>query len=110
MKIATRVALDRTVFGEYTLTPDGLSVALSGVGRIGLMLPALDFDGTESTRVTATDRTLSIHYRGWVCEYTTDGELVDLGSVGENRNGRYRAFVAAASDRLSVRIRIYEKA
>ena len=110
VKIATRVALDRTVFGEYTLSADGLSIALSGDGRIGLMLPAFDFDGSESTRVTATDCTLSIHHRGWVCEYTTDGELVDLGSVGENRNGRYRAFVAAASDRLSVRIRIYEKA
>ena len=110
VKIATRVALDRTVFGEYTLTQDGLSVDLSGVGRIGLMLPAFDFDGSESTVITATESSLTVTYRGWVCEYTTDGSIADTGSVGENRNGRYRAFVASSDNHLSVRIRIYEKA
>lgn len=107
-KIATRVGGDSTVVGNYTLSADGLSIALSGQDRIGLMLPAFDFDGTEHTSVTSDGQTLTVSYRGHTCKYTTDGRITDTGLLSENRNGRYRIFLAEAADSLRVEVKIDE--
>ena len=107
-KIATRVGGNNTVVGSYTLSGDGLSVALSGDGRIGLLLPAFDFDGEEHTKINLANDRLTVSYRGYTCEYTTDGIITKLDTVSENRNGRYLAFVAQGDDTLSVKVKIYE--
>ena len=88
------------------LTAEGLQTVLSGTGRVAVSLPAFEFDGENATEVVCDGRTLKVTYRGWVCTYSTDGEIVDTGKVCCNRNGRYRAFEARGENRLTVRIDI----
>ena len=45
-------------------------------------------------------------YGDWYCRYRTDGEIVELGRLAANRNGRYRAFAAVGADLLGVHIEI----
>ena len=89
------------------LTMDnGVCIVTESDGLTGLMLPAFRFDGAEETVIEATEKTLSVHYQGWVCRYTTDGSIADTGAVCSNRNGQYRIFRAEKEGVLSVCVTI----
>ena len=89
------------------LTMDnGVCIVTESDGLTGLMLPAFRFDGAEETVIEATEKTLSVHYQGWVCRYTTDGSIADTGAVCSNRNGKYRIFRAEKEGVLSVCVTI----
>jgi hypothetical protein len=89
------------------LTMDnGVCIVTESDGLTGLMLPAFRFDGAEETVIEATEKTLSIHYQGWVCRYTTDGSIADTGAVCSNRNGQYQIFRAEKEGVLSVSVTI----
>ena len=92
------------------LTAEGLQTILSGAGRVAVSLPAFEFDGENATEVVCDGRTLKVAYRGWVCTYSTDGEIVDTGRICCNRNGRYRAFEARGENSLTVWIDIRKSA
>ena len=91
---------------ECRLSADGMELELAGEGELAMDIPAFEFDGRESTRVSHDDTTLSVYYRGWVCRYRTDGCITPLGMTVHNRNGRYAAFRATGRDKLKVRISI----
>ncbi len=94
----------RTVTEQYRVSAEGVTATLTGEGEIGLALPALCTDG-ETTAETAYDtHTLTVAYRGWRCRYETDGTILPTDTVAANRNGHYRAFIATAHDRLTVRV------
>ena len=86
------------------LSPKGLISTLMGDGKLALTLPAFAFDGREGTQIVATEKTLTIAYRGWKCVYETDGTIVDTRPSACNRNGRYRRFEARGRNRLNVHI------
>ena len=86
------------------LSPEGVASTLTGDGALALTLPAFAFDGREETQIEATEKTLTVIYRGWKCVYETDGTIVDTGRSACNRNGRYRRFEARGRNRLNVRI------
>ena len=88
------------------LTRKGLEAVLTGSGEVAMSLPAFEFDGETATAISCDGKTLAIRYRGWVCEYSTDGSIADTGAVCCNRNGRYRAFEARGKGSLSVKITI----
>jgi hypothetical protein len=85
---------------------NGVRILTESDGLTGLMLPAFCFDGAEETVIEATEKTLSIHYQGWVCRYTTDGSIADTGAVCSNRNGQYRIFRAEKEKSLTVTVTI----
>ena len=85
------------------LSPEGLVSDLTGKGPLALTLPAFAFDGREETQIAASEKTLTVAYRGWKCVYETDGTIVDTGRSACNRNGRYRRFEARGEKRLTVR-------
>jgi hypothetical protein len=100
----------KTVKSAYTVSENGVCVAVCGEGEIAFSLPAFAFDGETHTGITADEHTLQIRYEGWVCRYVTDGRIIDLNSVAENRNGRYRAFSAIGKEHLGVHIEILKEA
>ncbi len=101
-----RFADGRSVLEKYTVNADGVAIALESEGRFGFTLPAFSFDGEVSPIITAEENTLTVSYLGWVCRYTTDGTIVDLGRTAANRNGHYRAFVATGKNALHINITI----
>ena len=92
------------------LSAGGLSMSLSGPGAVALQLPAFAFDGERETEVVCRGKSLSVRYRGWVCSYLADCEIVDTGRVCCNRNGRYRAFEARGANSVSVAVEICKEA
>ena len=89
------------------ITPEGVTLDTEGTGMVGLMLPAFAYDGANETRIIPGENTLQICYQGWVCRYSTDGNIVDTGLRCTNRNGQYRVFRAQGREKLQVRISIY---
>jgi hypothetical protein len=77
-----------------------------GDGQILHMLPAFAFDGENETSISLKNNILQINYEGWICRYTSNGEIKDLGKTAHNRNGFYRLFYAKKQDSLTVKIEI----
>ena len=96
----------QSVTGHYTVSGQGVEMEFRGVGEIGCALPAFAFDGEVSPVIAAEANTLTIAYEGWLCRYTTDGQILDLEILAANRNGHYKAFLAAGADTLRVRVEI----
>ena len=97
---------EETVCVRYALDSDGLSVTVTGAGKVSCLLPAFFFDGECHTEIRAEENSLRITYEGWQCRYTTDGQIQDLCRLGGNRNGHYKAFCASGENRVQVYIRI----
>ena len=91
---------------DCRLSVDGMEMDLSGEGEVAMDLPAFEFDGRDSSRISYDATVLSISYRGWVCRYRTDGRISPTDVVVHNRNGRYRAFRATGAKNLKVLISI----
>ena len=92
------------------LTKEGLSSELLGDGEVAMSLPAFEFDGKTTTKVTCEGGELVVRYRGWRCVYKSDGEIVDAGLCSCNRNGRYRVFMARGRNRLLLKVSIEKDA
>ena len=97
---------EETACVRYVLDSDGLSVTVTGEGKVACLLPAFFFDGETHTEIRAEENSLRITYEGWQCRYITDGKLLDLERLGGNRNGHYKAFCASGENRVSVRVQI----
>ncbi len=93
---------------ESRVTEAGVEMVVEQAGEISFALPAFAFDGASKPAITAGKNWLEISYRGWICRYETNGEIVDTGRVYGNRNGHYRRFDARANDRLVVRAQIFK--
>ena len=48
----------------------------------------------------------AVLYGGYVCEYKTDGEVVDKEQLIANRNGHYRALFAKGKNKVLLHIEI----
>ena len=101
-----RFADGETVRERYVVDQSGVSITVTGEGRIGYALPAFCFDGEVSPAIAAEEHSLTVTYRGGVCRYTTGGRILDLNRLLANRNGHYRAFLAEGEDRLEVRVEL----
>ena len=101
-----RFDTDTTVKESYTVDGSGVSVVLEGNGELGFALPAFYFDGERYVDISCDDSSLTVSYEGWLCRYTTDGTVIDLGRIAANRNGHYRAFLASGTDKLKIKIEI----
>jgi len=60
----------------------------------------------KNTSITRLDGSLAISYGGWVCRYSTDGVIRDLGRLTANRNGHYKAYFAEGERQLKIKILI----
>lgn len=96
----------KTLDAYYCTSSSGVSIKISGEGKIAHMLPAFYFDGKEHSEISCDEDTLEIKYQGWVCRYKTDGKIVNSGSVACNRNGHYKVFYASGEGSLSVKVEI----
>lgn len=95
-----------TLSASYFVDETGVTVTVSGEGRIALLLPAFAFDGETETEIAASEHSISIFYENAVCRYVTDGTVADSVCYGANRNGRYRGYYAEAEKVLTVKISI----
>ncbi len=106
-------AVLKTVFpaGEcvnerYEISAEGVTAMMEGDGEIAFALPAFSFDGEKRAFIVQEEKTLTINYEGWMCRYSTDGEIVNLEKIAANRNGHYCMYLAAGSNQVTVKIRI----
>ena len=95
-----------TVKEHYTVSKDGVSITVEGDGDIGYTIPAFCFDGEVSPEICVGEHILTVTYNGWICRYTTDGNISDLNRIAANRNGHYRAYVATGKNILNLKIEI----
>ena len=98
-----------TVTAAYTVDESGVMVKVerNAVGEVLYLLPALEFDGKEQTKIIQTEHTLEIFYRGWVCRYTADGTISPLKKPACNRNGHYKAFFAKGQKALEIKLEMF---
>ncbi len=97
-----------SVTADYTVGGNGVLISATGTGDVGIMLPVFLFDGEAYTSVVKSDHKLTVSYGGYTVEYTSNGEMTDLKTVGGNRNGHYGAYLAAAKDKITVSVKIYK--
>lgn len=101
---------DRTVLKHtYTLSKNGMEIAVSGAEQVYFSFLAFDFDGEKATDIEVSESTVTVTYEGYRCTYETSGKILSRGEFADNRNGRYRVYYATAEDALSLHIAI-EKA
>ena len=93
------------------LSGDGLQITLEGKGRIGLMLPAFQFDGRDWCTIENSGSDLSVRYENWICRFLLErgASIRDTLKTGRNRNGYYKIFRAEGKDSLSLRIAIFRE-
>ena len=96
------------VESRYTVSDGGVTVEVCGkeYEEIAFLLPAFAFDGERQTEITARAHELLVRYEGACCRIRTDGEVIDTGLRGGNRNGCYRGFAAVGRGRLRVEVEI----
>ena len=94
---------------DYSIGTDGIDITVSGDGNLLHMLPAFAFDGETETVISRKDNVLQIAYEGWICKYTTNCAINDLGKTARNRNGFYRLYYAQAETELNIRIEIIKQ-
>lgn len=95
-----------SIVSKYTVNSDGVNIEVSGKGCIGYVLPAFVFDGETYTEIKATENTLEIFYKGWICRYITSGRISATQISSANRNGIYKAYIAEADDLMEIKINI----
>ena len=90
-----------------TVSENGVTItAKADADKVGIEIPAFAFDGVEKSYIKMTNKELLVEYKGFVCKYTTDGELFDVKEDICNRNGKYRRFRAVGEGSVSVSITI----
>lgn len=91
---------------DYDVDESGVLISVHGEKELAHLLPAFCFDGTDHPEITYDSNTLTVEYQGWICRYTTNGKICDLGKIACNRNGHYRIFSAVGEKELTVKIQI----
>ena len=84
----------------------GVTVTAEGAGEILVLFPLFDFDGEEHTKMHINRSDAAVLYGGYVCEYKTDGEVVDKEQLIANRNGHHRALFAKGKNKVLLHIEI----
>ncbi len=90
----------------YNLSSSGVEITNTAKGEIAYLLPAFDYDGETIAQIKASKNTLEIFHKGFVCRYTTSGEIVDINKTSKNRNGYYKTFMAKGENTLKINIEI----
>ncbi len=92
----------------YAISEEGVTVTVTGDGKILHMLPAFSYDGEKETEISLVNNVLQIKYDGWACQYTSNGKILELGKTARNRNGFYKLFYAESDNSLTVNIKIFK--
>ena len=90
----------------YNLSSSGIEITNTTKGEMAYLLPAFYYDGETIAQIKATKNTLEVFYKGFVCRYTTSGEIVDCLKTSKNRNGYYKTFMAKGENDLKINIEI----
>ncbi|MBO5701666.1 MAG: hypothetical protein J6S71_04440 [Clostridia bacterium] len=94
------------ITANYVIADGCVTVTVVGDGEILHMLPAFSFDGEIETVITLSNNMLEIAYEGWICRYSANGDIRDLGKTARNRNGYYKLFCAEGNGKLDLKIEI----
>ncbi len=89
-----------------TVHPENVVISAQAEGAVALMLPAFAFDGKNATDIICQNNLLEIRYQDYICRYTADAPIFDLGKRGMNRNGEYRLFCVQSMEHVSVTVTI----
>ena len=95
-----------SVKNEHVVNAEGVSITVSGNGKIAYQLPAFYFDGADYSNIVVEKNRLSVFYKGWECRYTVSGAIEDGKQTSANRNGYYKLYIATANEKLNINIKI----
>lgn len=88
------------------ITDSGVELTARSLGEVSILIPALEFDGREHAKITATDKSVKVEYKGSVCCYTTDGTVSGDDRIYANKNGHYRGYETHAYGEVTLKIAI----
>lgn len=94
------------VYQTLTITNDGVEFKAEGDGALEILFPAFYFDGKDYTDIKEEKKTVKISYKGAVCEYSSDYEIIDREQKYANRNGHYKAYAVRGENEVSLKIKI----
>lgn len=94
------------VISEYVVNEDGVKVKIKGNKKICYLLPVLNFDGETYVAVTQKEKSLEVSYKGWICRYVTDGNIINTQKTCSNRNGFYNKYLICADKEINLKIEI----
>lgn len=88
------------------ISDDGVELTATSYGEVSILIPALDFDGRDHTRIESTDKSVTVEYKGHTCRYITNGSVSGGDKVYANRNGHYKGFMTSARKTVTLKISI----
>ena len=91
------------------MSDDGVEITARGDGEIEIIFPVFEFDGQSHTEIFQTEKITSVSYKGFKCNYSTNGKMLNKNQVYANRNGRYTAVAAVGDKRVCLKIEIVKE-
>ncbi|MBR1970853.1 MAG: hypothetical protein IKA17_10930 [Clostridia bacterium] len=95
------------VFQTCILSDDGVEVRASGNGDVRILFVLFDYDGEQETKISVSEKSAIVSYKGSRCVYSTNGVITDMNRMYANRNGHYRAMAANGKDSVSLKIEMF---
>lgn len=90
----------------YSVSENGVDIAVSADGEVGLCLPAFEFDGENETSIDIDKESITIKYLDSSCKYSFDGKLNENYEHYYNRSGKYRVYKVFNNDSLNVHVEL----
>ena len=94
------------VYQICEMTNDGIEFIAEGEGSLQILFPAFYFDGKDNTDIVTEKNAVKISYKGAVCEYSSDYEIIGREQEYANRNGHYKAYAVHGENEVSLKIKI----
>ena len=95
------------VFQTCILSDDGVEVRASGNGDVRILFVLFDYDGEQETKISVSEKSAIVSYKGSRCVYSTNGVITDMNRMYANRNGHYRAMATNGKDSVSLKIEMF---
>lgn len=85
---------------------DGVELLIKGDGDLRILFPAFEFDGENYTTINQDNNSVKVLYKGWMCNYSSENQVIDTNQIFANRNGHYKCFAVEGKDCISLKINI----
>ena len=97
------------IYQSCTISDDGVEITARGDGEIEIIFPVFEFDGQSHTEIFYAEKITSVAYKGFKCNYSTNGKMLNKNQVYANRNGHYNAVAAVGDKSVCLKIEIVKE-
>ena len=95
-----------TFYEVCTVSDTGVEICVEGKGSLEIVFPIFLFDGKNETKISISEHSAEVEYKGYKCCYRTEGVVKEKNEIYANRNGHYKAAAACGENKISLTIEI----